>query len=88
MIRAIFAPPLKEFCKILVSFDDLNGIWGAFFYPSAEITFPSADKDELIDFASVNRIPLNINKHSSQFFKNFDYDLRTLSDPAKSMKVS
>ena len=57
-IKAIFASPLKEFCNTLVNFEARYGIKDLVEPFKAEITFPNAFREELIDFASSSRTPL------------------------------
>lgn len=59
-ITAILLLPVSEFLRILVSLDERYGInLSGSFIESYEITFPRADKEELINFAYFKRRSLN-----------------------------
>lgn len=54
----VFEFPPKESCRSRVSFEFLYGMWVDRPSTSAEITFPSVERDKLILLASFRRIPV------------------------------
>jgi len=68
--------PVKESFRIRVSFDDRYGMYfSVSFSARAEITFPSDDRELLMNLASSSRMSTEL-------------DFLTLSEPARSIRES
>lgn len=57
IIIVVRAFPPKDSCKIRVNFESRYGMWVFLSSAKADITFPKADKDLLIFFASSKTVP-------------------------------